>query len=126
MHRFRFAQEKELKEYIYFSSIHDSEIKDIQYDICKSALTLMISNPIDKVSCRMTFAGIKRMFFLNENRWGDDNSVSSLTLEEDHTPIEAFGEPETERDEKSLYFVFQMFSGNELHILTDELLVEEI
>ena len=31
MYRFCFAQKKELKEYIYFSSIHDSEIKDVQY-----------------------------------------------------------------------------------------------
>lgn len=124
MQQFDLANKEKFKKWLYFSSIHDSEIENVQYDSCKSTLVLKISNAIDKVHFQMTFVGVKKLLFINEDRWGDDQSVSSLTVEDDYTPISALNGPSPVSDEKNLYLVFQMFSGNELHILVEKLLIE--
>lgn len=125
MHQFSFMKKEELKKYLYFSSIHDSIIERVQYDNSKDILTLRIYNPIDRVHYQMTFAGIRMMLFINGYKWGNDNSISSLTVEENCEKIKALYEPGMDSPKEYLYLVFQMFSGNELHILLDELSIEE-
>lgn len=125
MYQFSFVEKEELKKCLYFSSIHDSIIEKVQYDHCKDALTLSISNPIDKAYYQMTFAGIKIMLFINGYEWGNDNSNSSLTVEENYDSIEVLCKPSMKSSDEYLYLVFQMFSGNELHILSGQLAIEE-
>ncbi len=125
MHQFSLTEKEELKKYLYYSSIHDSIIEKTQYDNSKDTLTLRISNPIDGVRYQMTFAGIRIMLLINGYTWGNDNSVSSLTVEENYEQIKALCEPDMNPPNEYLYLVFQMFSGNELHILLEELSIEE-
>lgn len=125
MHQFSLTEKEELKKYLYFSSIHDSIIEKVQYDNSKDMLTLRISNPIDGAYYQMTFTGIRIMLFINGYKWGNDNSISSLTVEENYEQIKSLCEPSINPLNKYLYLVFQMFSGNELHILLDELSIEE-
>lgn len=69
----------------------------------------------------MTFAGIKTMLFINGYECGNDNSISSLTVEENYDSIEALCKPPVKSNDEYLYLAFQMFSGNELHILSGQL-----
>ena len=65
------------------------------------------------------------MLFINGYEWGNDNSISSLTVEENYDSIEVLCKPSMKSSDEYLYLVFQMFSGNELHILSGQLSIEE-
>lgn len=127
MYRFTFAEKEELKKYLYYKcSVHDAVIRKVQYDHYQDKLMLSIFNPIDKTRYEMTFAGIAILLSINGYKWGKyDGSISSLTIEDDYAPIEALREPGMKPNNEYLYLVFQMFTGNELHMLLNEVLIEE-
>jgi len=74
----------------------------------------------------MVFEGISILITTNLDIWGTNNTLLSLTVEDDALPIQSFLE-KINGDNKSfynsLYVVFQNFSGNEMHIICEKVYI---
>lgn len=126
MLRFDKTHIKELKEYLYHSNIHDARLEHYQYDREHKTLGCMFYNPIYNNSINLLFENVAIVLLFNGNRWGDGDAVLSLTVEEDSLHASNFVQICGENYHDSLYLLFQMFSGEELHIIAKEISINII
>jgi len=115
-----------LKEYLYHSNIHDAKIEIIGYDIEKKKLMIKAVNPIfdDKIS--FVFDEIKVVLFVSSNEMGSRKTIISLTAEEDCSYLKKITNVCDDWLCNSIYLLFQMFSGDELHILSENVLINSV
>lgn len=106
------------------SSIHDSRFEKIQIDNERRFLKTTTFNPIDKVKMEMVFSDVILLLSINDNKWGEDASIIDLTINEDYSFAENLLPEQHALKNDYFHFVFQMFSGNEIHILSSELVVK--
>lgn len=126
MPRFDKTQIKELKDYLYQSNIHDARMKDSCYDRGKKMLSINVINPIHNVKMKFIFCDVKAMLSISGNELGSSETVNCLIVEEDFSFMQnSLSEYDMNFDE-SLYLLLQMFSGDELHVVCGEVVVEEI
>lgn len=115
--RFNYTQQKELRDFLYRDDIHDAFFRKITYNAEKKELCIELR----KIS--IIFLGIKKMVFKNDNRWGTNETISSLTIEDCYDTLCL--EDQVLDPQKHIYSLFQLFSGNEIHILSEEIAFEE-
>lgn len=119
MPRFDKFQIKELKDYLYKSNIHDGRFKYSHYDREKKMLSIDVINPIYNVEINFVFYGVKIIIPIIGNEQGSRETILSLTVEEDDYPhIDNCTEKCEGSIDNSLYLLFQMFSGDELHVIS--------
>ncbi len=123
MLRFDKTQKVELKDFLYQSSIHDAVLKGFQYDRKQKILSMEVVNLIHDVRMNLTFLDVEIIFSISGYELGDRDTILSATLEEDYSDIK-HGRPLREDVlNDCLYLLFQMFSGDELHIVSNSLLI---
>ena len=115
---------KELKEYLYNSYVHDAKLKNIKYDCMEDRVEIELFNPIFDVKILLTFLNIGITFSVKGDWSGNRETISSLTAEEDFSYLQNYLIKHSEYMEDSLYLLFQMFSGDELHIVSKEVIIE--
>ena len=126
MPRFNKNNIKELKEFLYNSYDHDAKLKNAKYDSGEDSLKIELYNPIFKVKIDLTFHNIGIVFSVKGEWSGNRETIISLTVEEDFSYLQNYLLKHNEYMEDSLYLLFQMFSGDELHIVSKEVIVEII
>ena len=63
--------------------------------------------------------------FAIKGDWSENReTIISLTAEEDFSYLQNYNIKHSEYMEDSLYLLFQMFSGDELHIVSKEVIIE--
>ena len=124
MQRFNKSQIKNLKDCIYMSNIHDARLEDSRYDRGQKTLYIKAVNPIHNVGISMIFVDVKVMISIIGNELGCSKTILSLTVEEDYSIMQDYTRICGERLDDSLYLLFQMFSGDELHIVFRELVID--
>ena len=72
----------------------------------------------------MTFIGIGIALTIKGDWSGNRETIISLTVEEDSSYLQNYLLKHGEYTEDSLYLLFQMFSGDELHIVSKEVIIE--
>ena len=117
---------KELKEYLYNSCVHDAELKNIKCDYIEDQIEIELFNPIFDVKILLTFLNIGITFSVKGDWSGNRETINSLTVEDDFSYLHNYLIKHSENREDSLYMLFQMFSGDELHIVSKEVIVEII
>ncbi len=123
MERFNCTNKKELDNFLYYSKTHDGVFKQICYDPMQKQMEVSIKNDCWGGGLNITFVNIKRVLFVNDNKWGNNEEILSLTIEDDKELLKDY----TDFDMNNyIYLVFQMFSGNEIHILSEEVLAENL
>lgn len=126
MPRYNKNNTKELKDFLYNSYVHDAKLKNIKYDCRDDNIKIELFNPISDVKIDLTFFNIKIVFTI-KGEWSENReTISSLTLEEDFSYLQNYLLQHREYKEDSLYLLFQMFSGDEMHIVSKEVIVEII
>ena len=111
---------KELKEYLYNSYVHDAKLKNIKYDCSEDNIKIELFNPIFDVEIALTFLNIGITLII-KGEWSENReTIISLTAEEDFSYLQNYLIKHSECMEDSLYLLFQMFSGDELHIVSKE------
>lgn len=98
-------------------TIHDGKIVQIGSDIRSKEWTVVIENEYTSSSIRILFKDVTVFISIGISKWGNDYSISSLTLEEPEETLMHMIEPEMIDINKSLYLVFQLFSGDEIHVI---------
>ena len=126
MPQFDRFQIEDLKDYLYHSGVHDAKIKTLKYDRERRNLTVEAVNPIHNVRIRMAFKEIKVILSNSGNELGCRETILSLSVEEDYSYFQNCAQVCGDCFDNSLYLLFQMFSGDELHIISEKVFIENI
>lgn len=126
MPKFNKSSIEELKAFLYSSDVHDAKLKTIQYDWGEDRIIIELHNPIFDVNISLTFLNIGLALTV-KGEWPENReTIISLTAEEDFSYLQNQLVEHGEYVEDSLYLLFQMFSGDELHIVSKEVMIETI
>lgn len=124
MPRFDKYHIKELQEFLHYSHIHDAKLESVRYERREDRLIVEAFNPIFNVGLNLTFRDVEIALAINGNELGSRETIISLTVEEDFSYLQKYIQQYSKNLENSLYLLFQMFSGDELHIVSKEVNVE--
>lgn len=124
MPRFNKNNIEELKEFLYNSYAHDAKLGNVEYKCGEDTIKIELFNPIFNVRINLTFYNIEIAFAIKGNWCGSRETINSLTVEEDFSYLQNYLSNHSEGIEGSLYLLFQMFSGDELHIVSKEVNIE--
>jgi len=124
MPKFHKSNAKELKTFIYNSYyLHDSKLKSIEYAYGKDEIKIELFNPIYKVKINMIFQNLELVFAIKGYELGNHDEVLSLTLEEDLSCLNSHLLDCKKTAKNYLYLLFEMFSGNKLHIVSQYVII---
>lgn len=115
---------EKLHEYLYNSNIHDSEIKEIIYDISQKSLCIKIYDVEFNNSIKFIFKNTNVVLSISGNEMGERTKINALVLTKKHSTIQSNYKIPNETINESLYLILETFAGDELHIIFDELLVQ--
>lgn len=124
MPRFNKSQINELKNYLYTSNIHDSVIKNVLYERAQKTLTIKISTPINNQEINIHFLDVHTVLFISGKELGNSDTILSLSIEDNYSNLQTNSSMFDKNIINSLYMMFQMFSGDELHIASQEVFFE--
>lgn len=124
MPRFKRSQIEGLKNYLYHSNVHDAKIEDYRYDRKQRIISIQAVNPIYGVRIYFTFEKAKAVLFICGNWHGSCDTIISTTVEEDYSRLQNCIQICGDSQNDYLYLVFQTFSGDELHIVSQEVSIE--
>lgn len=124
MPRFDKNNTKELKEFLYNSCVHDAKLENVGYECGEDSIKIELFNSIFNVKIDLTFHNIGIALAIKGKAYGSRETIISLTVEEDFSYLQNYIPKHSEGVVDSLYLLFQMFSGDELHIVSKEVIVE--
>lgn len=124
MSRFNENNVKELKEFLYDSCIHDAKLENIIYKCMEDSIEIELFNPILNVKIDLTFKNILIVLAIKGGGYGSRETIISLTAEEDFSSLQTYL-PKYNECIGSVYLLFQMFSGDELHIVSKEVIIQK-
>ena len=126
MTKFDIFQIEDLKNYLYHSYIHDAKIETLIYDRANKILKIEAFNSIHDIRIRFTFAEVKIMLSISGAEQGSTETIISLSVEEDYSYLQNCTKIGGDCLNGCLYLLFQTFSGDELHIASENVLIEQI
>ena len=124
MPRYKKSNIRELKEFLCSSNVHDAKLKNINYDGSEGNIKIELFNPIFDAKIALTFLDIEITLAVKGEWCENRETIISLTAEEDFSYLQNYLIKHSECMEDSLYMLFQMFSGDELHIVSKEVIIE--
>lgn len=117
---------KELKEFLCNSYVHDAKLKIINYNCSEGSIRIELFNPIFDVKIDLIFLDTVITLAV-KGEWSENReTIISLTAEDDFSYLENYFIRHGEYMQDSLYMLFQMFSGDELHIVSKEVIIETV
>lgn len=111
---------KELVHYLRASFFHDASFAELSYSKEHKNLTVQLVNDIyNKTICLMC-KGVHIFLSIDSDRWGKDETILGLTVADDYLLFSTFLLQYELNIDNSIHLCFQMFSGNEIHIVCEE------
>lgn len=114
----------ELHKILYNSDVHDAKIENIQYSCEDDSIIVLLHNSIFDVDISFKFFNVGLALTIKGEWPGNRDTILSLTAENDASCLQSFLIKHDIRVEESLYMMFQMLSGGELHIISKEVNIE--
>lgn len=108
MEKYSKANVEDLKRFIYFSNIHDACLKYVNYDRANRILDVHTTNAIFDTRINLRFINVRQIVLNNRDEKGSRDTILSFSVE----------------DSDFLCVLFQMFSGDEIQIVFDEVMIE--
>lgn len=124
MRRFDKSNIVELKALLYESWGHDAKIESVCCDYENESMGISLINPFVGVRIDFTFHVVELALSIKGKWHGNRQETIGITAEDDFSYLEEYLPRYSEYSEDSLYLLFQMFSGDELHIVSKEVIVE--
>ena len=115
---------KELKAFLYNSCTHDAKLESVRYECGEDCLRVETLNSISNVKTDFIFRNVEMVLAVRGNFMGSRETILSLTVEEDFSYLQRYIQNYRESIDDFLYLLFQMFSGDEWHIVSGEVTVE--
>ena len=123
MLRFNRENRDALKLFIYNSHIHDAEITETSYTHGDHSVMISAYNEYYGDRYSFVFCNV-RLFLITNTEPERGNVIISLTVEDDLSYLRERVPSNSRWGDASFYLLFQMLSGDEFHILADEVLAE--
>lgn len=114
----------EFKDWLYCSVIHDAQISCISYNGNDKSLVIFTNNLVFGITNKLIFGNISLFLLIGAENSYDNDSIISLTLEDDFSYLCHHIRLEQYDFSNSMYFVFQLLSGLEIHIVAKEIEIE--
>ena len=115
---------EELKVFLYNSYVHDAIIENVIFNCREDKIEIELFNPISNVNMHFTFLDIAIVLKIQGEWAGSPETIISLTVEDDCSYLQKYLRKHCCHTEEALYLLFQMFSGDELHIVSKEVFIE--
>jgi len=115
---------EQIEALLYNSYIHDANLESISYDSESESLVIEAFNSIFNQKFQVTFRELKVTFSIKGKDFGSSKTINSLSVEKDFSYLHNYLQFDEEYEQNTLYILFQMFSGDELHILCKEIIIE--
>ncbi len=114
---------EELKSAIQNSYAHDARIKSAEYDFCENALKIKAFNAIFNTKIELVAKNVELTFTVEGdfNYPGSNDTIISLTVEADFSYLKNYINNCKKFKEDTIYLLFQMLSGAELHIVAKDI-----
>lgn len=125
MPKYKKSNIKELREFLYHSYDHDAKFKSVIYDYSEGNLKIALFNPFFDVEIDLIFFNVEMTLAVKGDWSKDRETVISITAEEDFSYLQNYLIKRSEWMEDSLYMMFQMLSGDELHVVSKEVMIEK-
>ena len=126
MLRFNRVQIRALREYLYHSYVHDAVIEATDYDRKEKKLTIKAFNPIWNSRMHFTFEKVKVILNISGNEPGSSETIVSLTAEGDYSYLQNYINGYSDGQPDYVYILFQMLSGDELHIVSQNVIIDDV
>ena len=118
MMKFSNSNRTEFEKWLASSYVHDSVITEYLYETKQKALQVTLINTYFHTRMTFRFENVKALSVINKNELGNSEVVIAGVLEKDYSFFEEkLDTTKPSKDEEYLYFVFQMLSMDEVHIL---------
>ena len=114
----------ELKEFIYNSCPHDATVENVKCSCKGNSIEIELYNTFFNVGMNLIFRNVEIALAVKGKEYGSSETILSLTVEEDFTYLKKYLSDCDESVDSNLYLLFQMFSGDELHIVSKEVIIE--
>ena len=114
----------ELKEFIYKSCPHDATVEIVKCSCKGNSIEIELYNTFFNVGMNLIFRNVEIALAVKGKEYGSSETILSLTAEEDFTYLKKYLSDCDESVDSNLYLLFQMFSGDELHIVSKEVIIE--
>lgn len=123
MLRFSADNYNELNAFLQERYIHDGCFQHATFSQTEKTFSVKVVNHIWNDSLCMTFVDVCQFLSIADYKWSDDETINSfVALDSNEKLHRVFG---TNIRNDKLYFVWEMFSGNEIYIACSELKIEE-
>lgn len=126
MPKFNKSNIHELKNFLYNSCVHDAKLENFEYKPGKDIVKIELFNPIYNIKTILIFQNIEIALAIKGKEYGSSETIISLTVEESTSYLPLHLSKHNKYNEAFLYLLFQMFSGDELHIISKEVVIEVI
>lgn len=125
---FRKSQMNQLKDYLYHSCIHDSLLKDAQYNIVRNCFELVLFYPSTRYCNRLSFQDVLEIRLIKcfDCSYCDSETINTLIVEDNGI---CFRDTEVSKNEKTsdyIIFTLEMLSGDTINIVSKEISVCEL
>lgn len=124
MPRFDKSNFTELKAFLYNCYDHDAKIESVNTDYENESIEISLFNPYFGVKIVFTFLIIEFVLSIKGDWHGNRKEIIGITAEDDFSYLEKYLPNYSQYNEDSLYLLCQMFSGDELHIVSKEVIIE--
>lgn len=114
----------DLKKHLYHDYSHDAILKSFTYNGNGESAKIEFFNPFFKVNTTMVFNDIEVVLVVKGEWYGSRETILGLVAEDDFSYLQTYLPKCNECSEDSLYLLFQMFSGDELHIVAKEVMID--
>lgn len=126
MYAFDKSNSNQLKELLYRSYVHDARLESIRYDSKDKCIKIALSNSSFDVSYKLIFQNVEIALAIKGEEYGSSEALVSLTVEKDFSYLQTYIPQCSKCTKNSLYVLLQMFSGDELHVVAQKVLIEII
>lgn len=125
MQKFDKRKIKKVKDLLYNSYVHDAKLEKVEHKYGEDTIDIEVFNPIFNVKIHFVFYNIGIVLAIpGKTQYGSRETIISLTVEEDFSYLQSYLPNYSAGVADSLYLLFQMFSGDELHIVSKEVSIE--
>ena len=114
----------ELKEFIYKRFPHDATVENVKCSCKGNSIEIELYNTFFNVGMNLIFRNVEIALAVKGKEYGSSETILSLTVEENFTYLKKYLSDCDESVDSNLYLLFQMFSGDELHIVSKEVIIE--
>lgn len=120
--RFDVSQKEQISLFFKELPTHDAKFSKVEYLPSKKELCIWLMSLNNSYFLKLVFYQTRFLISTGFDLWGTNDTILALVLEDNFEILSSLAKQISSHNinmHDSLYFVFQSFSGNEIHIICE-------